>query len=103
MFTVNHTIGFEIVECIFCGVLFTLPPGLEGQKRDDHSNFYCPNGHAQIFVGETEEEKLTQDVRRLKVLIGDRGRYIDEVEVENAKLGRQVARLKKAKKGKTNA
>jgi NMD protein affecting ribosome stability and mRNA decay len=53
-------IQFEVLACGECGIEFAAPEwwvrrrkeGAEG-KRD----FYCPNGHPRVFVGETEAAK----------------------------------------------
>jgi hypothetical protein len=44
--------------CISCGVRIVMPSNLKAQKVRDQSNFFCINGHAQRFCGETEEAKL---------------------------------------------
>lgn len=43
--------------CYKCGVVF----GLESRHRDQllksHEDFYCPNGHSQHYISETEAER----------------------------------------------
>jgi hypothetical protein len=46
----------ETLECCRCGIPFSFPT--VAHRRRDHDTFYCPNGHAQSFKGESEEEKL---------------------------------------------
>jgi hypothetical protein len=43
--------------CITCGVTIVLPSGLKARLLETQKNFYCCNGHAQHFVGETELDK----------------------------------------------
>jgi septal ring factor EnvC (AmiA/AmiB activator) len=44
--------------CCNCGVLFAIPELMDDQRRRDHQNFWCPNGHSQHYTGETDEQKL---------------------------------------------
>ena len=47
----------EGVTCASCGVLFWMTSQLHDRRRQDHKDFYCPNGHVLVFHGETEAEK----------------------------------------------
>ena len=47
-------------ECYKCGVLFAITAELQNARVKDHEFFYCPNGHAQYYPGQTEEERLKQ-------------------------------------------
>lgn len=52
------------IDCYKCGVLFGMPDSLNRECLRDHSrNFYCPNGHGQVYAGETEEQKLKRRVK----------------------------------------
>lgn len=54
---------FELIHCYKCGVAFALPQELVRSLRETHISFYCPNGHGQSYLQETEAEKY----RRLLV------------------------------------
>lgn len=41
-----------------CGIDFAMPAQYKERKREDHSLFYCPNGHPQHYTGETEAQKF---------------------------------------------
>lgn len=44
--------------CGECGIVFAAPAAFwEDRHRHHNKNFYCPNGHARVFLGETEAEK----------------------------------------------
>lgn len=45
------------VTCYSCGILFGIPDSYEANRRKDHEEFYCPNGHKNYFPGESETEK----------------------------------------------
>lgn len=59
------------IQCYSCGVTFGLEQSYQQTKRNNHSSFYCPNGHAQHYPGKTEQEKeierLKQEVRNVTV------------------------------------
>lgn len=40
-----------------CGILFAVPKTWNDERRRDHSSFYCPNGHIQSYLGESDVEK----------------------------------------------
>jgi hypothetical protein len=56
-FTVDTTETLEALSCCNCGVLFAFPVSLVSARRKDGQNFWCPNGHRQLFT-ETEADRL---------------------------------------------
>ena len=56
-----ETVTFSTVmvweECCKCGVPFGITQDHETKLRRTHAWFYCPNGHAQHYLGKTESEK----------------------------------------------
>lgn len=55
--TIQHNVTLRTTECYKCGVIFGIPSDLYGNLLNNHNGFYCPNGHCQSFVGETDAEK----------------------------------------------
>lgn len=53
-------------ECCECGVAFAFPSTLYEKlaKRKPGTAFYCPNGHAQHYLGESWETKLRREKQR---------------------------------------
>lgn len=47
-----------------CGVVYALSDNYVAARRRDHETFYCPNGHARHYPGESDIEKA-QRLRRL--------------------------------------
>lgn len=43
-----------------CGIMFAVPENWQLQKRRDHSSFYCPNGHSQHYLTESDAEKANR-------------------------------------------
>lgn len=44
-----------------CGISFCVPQWWHKGKRDNHSWWYCPNGHHQHFPQDSDEEKLRRE------------------------------------------
>jgi hypothetical protein len=55
----------EAVTCCACGTAFGMAKELRESRLQDHKSFYCPNGHSQHYAGETDEEKLRKENKRL--------------------------------------
>lgn len=51
------------ISCYSCGTAFWMTTELERTRREDHRDFYCPNGHSQHWPQETEAEKLKRQLR----------------------------------------
>lgn len=51
-----------VVNCYNCGITFSVPQDFQLSRRDDHKNFYCPNGHEQAYLGKSEAEKLREQL-----------------------------------------
>lgn len=58
--------SFHTIECCNCGIHFGLPDALYRSLCRSHNFFFCPNGHEQHFIGESEEEKLKKQVKAYK-------------------------------------
>jgi hypothetical protein len=49
---------------------FGMKPEFVQQRRDDHKNFYCPQGHDLCFGGRSKAERLAEQLEREKRLRG---------------------------------
>lgn len=67
-------IGYVTQVCCHstCGIAFAVPSTWDAQKRNDHTSFYCPNGHKQSYTGMSETEKLRLERDRLAQRIAQR-------------------------------
>lgn len=45
-----------------CGIVFAVPADWDRLRRNDHTSFYCPNGHRQHYTGESNEERLKREL-----------------------------------------
>jgi len=56
--TVRQDVELVTETCYSCSILFAMPEDYREARLRNHSlTFYCPNGHSQKYVGETEAEK----------------------------------------------
>lgn len=64
----NYVVTFSQITCCYerCGITFMVPDTWERKRREDHTGFYCPNGHVQYFLAKTEAEKLREQLAREK-------------------------------------
>lgn len=46
------------IECGGCGQLFAMTEAFHARKKEDHDNWYCPNGCIRHYPQDNEEEKL---------------------------------------------
>jgi hypothetical protein len=47
--------------CSDCGIPFEVPSHWKHAKQNDHSTFWCPNGHKQHFPSESSEERFRRE------------------------------------------
>ncbi len=83
----------EVITCCEsdCGISFAVPEWWYRGKSNNHSWFYCPNGHRQHFAAES---KL--DIARRERDIAKQ--QIARAEQEAADANRRAARLEKEQK-----
>jgi protein-arginine kinase activator protein McsA len=51
-------VAFVEMQCGECGVTFAMTQTFRSERMSDHQTWYCPNGHARHWAGESEAEKL---------------------------------------------
>ena len=64
MTRVQFTVELESTSCCNCGIVFAFDAELMQTRLRDHQWFYCPHGHRQHFVGESDVEKLKKQLKR---------------------------------------
>lgn len=63
-FKLDFSQTFKTTTCITCGVSIVMPEGLYRERLRGHANFFCPNGHSQVFVDEHLEVKLKRELEQ---------------------------------------
>lgn len=58
------TITLESETCCTCGVVFGIESRhrAELRRKKERTSFYCPNGHSQHYIGDTEADKLRREL-----------------------------------------
>lgn len=54
----------QTITCYKCGVVFAVPSYFKTKRLEDHETFWCPNGHTQGFMGDSEAEKLKKQLEQ---------------------------------------
>lgn len=89
---------YEVLElvtevCCKCGCLFAFSYYLQRKLRDNHKDFYCPNGHAQHYTGPTEVDRMRQERDRLKQQMAERDDMELALRTELAKAEKERRRI----------
>ena len=66
--------------CCECGAAFCMDNDLYLLRQKDHRMFYCPNGHAQHYIGETASEKRVKELERALMAEQQRVRQAQEAQ-----------------------
>lgn len=94
-FAIAHSVTMQDCECIECGVVFAFTGYFYNERVKDHRTFYCPNGHRQSYMHESEAEKnarlLREEQKRHQRTITRN----NELAEEKAKLERKLRRVDK--------
>jgi hypothetical protein len=84
---------FGIEECCRCGVKFGIPKQLQDNLRNTHNSFFCPNGHSQSYIGETDADKLRRELKRKEQELANKVRDELNARAEVDKLNRKLKRV----------
>lgn len=69
-FTEYQSVSYITMRCCSCGVSFALESAFQQHRRENGENFYCPNGHAQVYRESTVkqlQQQLENRERELRV------------------------------------
>ena len=83
-------------ECCQCGVIFGMMTYYKNERLRDQKQFYCPSGHSQGYVGETEAQK---NARLLKEEQARHQRTIARENEERAAKEKAERKLKRVGRG----
>lgn len=63
---IDVTLSMKTITCCHagCGIVFAVPAHWDTKRREDHSPWYCPNGHRQFYLGKSDAEKLRDELTR---------------------------------------
>lgn len=108
-FTEYQNITYVTEKCCRCGVFFAMESQFHQQRRDHGAQFYCPNGHNQMYsksrISELEEQ-LAEKSRQLttskcETLSERNARLSAETALAAEQLRREIAqrKLRRVKNG----
>lgn len=82
------------VTCYLCGVPFAMPDYLQAQRLKDRRDFWCPNGHEQRYLGETEAQRLAKELDATKATLANARRRSDELLEQRSRAERRITAYK---------
>jgi hypothetical protein len=96
---ITETMDFVLVECCKCATPFLMTTRLNKSLRESEETFFCPLGHEQGYYGKNTEEKLKDEVEKLKKEKEQeyetmQNRFLDAVN-EKIKIEKQLKRVHK--------
>ena len=96
----------QIVEisCSKCGVSFWITEKHNHELLKFKNTFYCPNGHGQVYIGESYEEKIHgleklakekgEKIDRFKKIMEQTSGQLENEQVSNKQLARSNSALR---------
>ena len=90
LLSVLANINVKTTECYTCGCLIGMSEDMYNRRLTDHQDFWCPKGHQQHFVGESEEEKAKRLLREEQNRHQRTLSRVNEVERERDRLKKRV-------------
>jgi len=81
--------------CITCGVVYAVPKTFTSARKTTKASFYCPNGHAMHYQGDSPE-KMREKITNLENQVKDLEKQLKESKDENLQLRMKVDQLEAA-------
>lgn len=69
---ISHSEEFRRLQCSECAVVYYFPERWCACAHNEKKGWKCPNGHGQIFHGETEADKMRRERDRLAQRVAER-------------------------------
>ena len=89
------TIEFTAITCFRCACVFGIEKAMNDRLGDTHETFYCPNGHAQRYGGESTTEKLRKQLVARQAELDQARAYAADSQRQAEKARHTAAALKK--------
>jgi len=65
MNTISEYQTFTVISCAKCGIATGYPDDWLQQRRDEHAQLWCPNGHTLSFNGKSQTDRERERGDRL--------------------------------------
>lgn len=92
--TTSLWISLDSIACYKCGVVFGIEASHNAQLKKNHKDFYCPNGHVQRWLSETEEDRLKRETQRLARQLENQEAVLDRERRDRLSAERSAAAQK---------
>jgi len=76
----NKELKFEVVECCNCHVPFCITQEHNSDLLKSKRTFYCPNGHPQSYVGESDKKIIGKLKQKINVCSIRKNELLSELE-----------------------
>lgn len=93
--TVFTSVQLEPISCYSCGVIFGMPAEMDRDRRQDRKSFWCPNGHAQSYIGKTEAEKERERAQKAEERSAALIAQLDQERASHSATKGQLTKTKK--------
>ena len=87
---VTITVQLTEITCYLCGCVFGVPDHFRQTRQNDHNEFYCPNGHVQHYMRESDRDRVLRLEGQVKDLQASR----DAIAQQRDAAKRDLARVK---------
>jgi hypothetical protein len=88
--------NFEAISCATCFVEFAIPESMERRRREDGKDFYCPNGHCNVFnSGKSKADKLVEELSCARQRLAQKTDELREEAERRRKAETEVQSLKR--------
>lgn len=54
----TYTEAFVAIHCGRCDITFGMPWAFYRERAADKKDWYCPNGHARVFLGKSDKQRI---------------------------------------------
>jgi hypothetical protein len=95
----NLLVDFTTTTCCYsnCGITWAQPKTYDTKKQEDHTSFFCPNGHSQYYLGKSDLEKARADLTQTEERLNKLRDCAEHKKRRITSLKGVITKLKKAK------
>jgi len=88
-------VEFVVVRCFKCDIPFWVPETWDKERLAKRDTWFCPNGHQQHYVGETEADRLRKMLAAANTRNTDLTTRVQQEAEAKAKLERKLKRVQR--------
>lgn len=94
--TFTETVQMVTEACCNCGVVFAMTYAFKAEKlKRKGESFFCPNGHDQCYLGESDKDKAARLERELQVAASAKRFAESRLADEQERHKRELKRIEK--------